>query len=260
MLVCILSNLLRDQSSHPGLHLFETINAEVAAPMTALEPTLSHMETARAIGDSIIRHTPLPHFQGFSEAKQSGLNDPVLFQDQLEVCFTFMDVGAYRLPSDVPAERGKWVTQTDRLSGHGHDLAIKVIATHLGTHRAFFAPTPVTVYCIMTQRDIMPTSEVPGTDWLRLFVRNEATQSPACAATRDALNGITRKPSETITAATRRLINAFRVQNMDRRRPHATKTMFFGRYIPEDELKNLIHRLCVMVAPTRANASVIGLS
>lgn len=121
--------------------------------MTTLELGPSNMEvamTVRAIRDGIIRNPSLKLYYGYQEGRWSESSDPVLFHNHIQRALAYADAGAYCLPADLPTESGEWVIRTDRFSGRRRDLFIETLDTHLGTHRLFVSPTPVTVYGITT--------------------------------------------------------------------------------------------------------------
>lgn len=66
---------------------------------------------------------------------------------------------------------------------------------------------------------------------------------------RKALYEIPRKPNGTLTAATGRLIGAFRASAVDRDRCHASEMTFFWRCIPNDGLEDLMWRISVSGTP-----------
>lgn len=90
---------------------------------------------------------------------------------------TFTDAWAHRLPADEPTNSGKRVTPIDRFSDRRRDLLIEMVATYLDTHRFFLSPTPVIVYHITGERDLVPAAEFMVKDFLRLLVRKRLSTS-----------------------------------------------------------------------------------
>lgn len=131
------------------------------------------------------------------------------------------------------------------------------VSRHPPQHPRRVSPTtPVTVQCIMRERDDIRASEVTATGCFCLFVRKYTIHPRArVATTREYLNSITRKPDDAIVAAESPLTDAFHASMVDRDCLHANETMFFWHWIPKDKLKGLMHRLNVMEMPT-ANESV----
>lgn len=85
------------------------------------------------------------------------------------------------------------------------------------------------------------------TDWLRAFVRTEATHPQARTVTGKAPNEIARKPNETATARAGRLIDAFGATTVDRDRLHVGEMTFFWRYTPEEDLQDLMRRIIALI-------------
>lgn len=67
---------------------------------------------------------------------------------------------------------------------------------------------------------------------------------------------IARKTRKTVPPAAARLIDVFRASTVDRHRPHANEMMFFWRYIPGDDLQDLMWRLRVLVTPAASERIV----
>lgn len=60
-------------------------------------------------------------------------------------------------------------------------MLMELIVTHLGTYHVLSSLTPVMVYRIMGERDVLLIAEVTVTDWLRVSIRVEATHPQARA-------------------------------------------------------------------------------
>lgn len=142
--------------------------------------------------------------------------------------------------ADVRAENETLLCCTDHFPRFRCDSLIDLIAKRPGTYHLFSSLPRVTVYRIIGERDDIPVSEVAVSDWLRLLVRTEATQTQAHAATRDALNEIARKPGETIAVAASRLNDSLPTLIVDCECPCACEIVISKRYIPKDKLQNLM--------------------
>lgn len=127
------------------------------------------------------------------------------------------------------------------------------IATQIGTDRLFFSPTPRRLYHIAAKRDQVPPQEVRPTDRLRLLPGEEVTHPEARVFTGKALNGIIRGPKKTIAVAASRFINAFRASVVNYHHPHSTEVLFFCAYSSEDDITDLMRRLCRMLALEASN-------
>lgn len=107
----------------------------------------------------------------------------------------------------------------------------------------------MTVDRITNDHDLVQAIEVTATDLLQLLVREEVTRTKVFTATRNALNEIVRESNETSGAEAIRLTGAFRTPVVDHNRPPATEALFFQWYISQDDLADLMWRLCGMLTP-----------
>lgn len=154
-----------------------------------LDPGLSRMELdrfARTMRNIIIRGHPLPIFHGHPRGEGSARNDPVRFRDHVETRLAYVEVRENRLPPDLRANNRKWVTCTDQLTGHRRDMLTGSIAAHLGTCNMPSSPTPVTVYRMTEERDVVPASNVAVTEWPRSWL-GRASPTPKRARSPERL-------------------------------------------------------------------------
>lgn len=132
--------------------------------MITLDPGPSNMGLDRAALTSrnmITRSHPLPINHVYSQGVRSKPNDPVVFGDYVERCLTYV------------------ATCAELFLERSHDLLMESIATRLGTYHLFPPPTLVAASDITGERDHFLTSDSTATDWLRVFVRTEATHHQA---------------------------------------------------------------------------------
>lgn len=109
-----------------------------------------------------------------------------------------MEAGAYCLPPDVRAGDWKGVTCGDQFTGRHREMLMELTAARLNTYRLLSSPTPVTVYRITGEQDVVPAAEVTVTYWLRVFARTDAPHPQARTVTRMASKEIARKLNEIV--------------------------------------------------------------
>lgn len=168
-----------------------------------------------------------------------------------------MKAGAYSLLQYVREDHQEWVTCTNWYAVRCRNMLMDLISTPSSKNHLLFSPTPMKMYYITGERDLVPTSNVMVTSWLclRVFVRTKITRPQARAITRRAGNEVVRKSNKTVTVAAGCLIDAFRKLTVDRDRQNASEITFCWRYIPEGDSQDLMWRLSVLETLRRANGS-----
>lgn len=131
------------------------------------------------------------------------------------------------LPLHQGCSEGERSEVNDRVLFHNHIERLFAYA-HIGTYSLFFSPTLVTLCRIKVSRDLVPAVEVTATNLLRLQGKEEATHPYSRAST-----------WKVITQLPLKLNHSFCASEVDRNSPHATETMYFWLYIPEDDVANL---------------------
>ena len=101
----------------------------------------------------------------------------------------------------------------------------------------------VPVYLITGEVVEKPHSDVTATDWLRVFVREQAVTGRAVEFAQAALAAVKLKPAEAWTAAAARVLLTFRASLANSERPHVTENLFFWRFITPLEMTALYDRV-----------------
>ena len=189
-----------------------------------------------------------PVFGGPSAGALSIANSAVMLQQKVLSTLRNVDSGAMRLEPDQYID-GKWTTMPDELTPRRLELLTDSTHDFLSVSHQFAAAEFVPVYLVTGEVVEEPHSEVTVTDWLRLFVREQALTGGAVEFAQAALSAVTLKPAEAWTAAATRHLLAFRASLANSERPHVTEQLFFWHFITPLEMTTLYDRVVQVLLP-----------
>ena len=191
---------------------------------------------------------PCPVFGGRTAGALSIANSAVMLQQKVLSTLRNVDSRAMRLEPDQYID-GKWTTMPDELTPRRVELLTDLTHDFLSVSHQLATAEFVPVNLITGEVVEKPHSDVTATDWLRLFVREQALTGGAVEFAQAALSAVTLKPAEAWTAAATRVLLAFRASLANSERPHVTEQLFFWRFITPLEMTALDDRVVEVLLP-----------
>lgn len=111
-------------------------------------------------------------FIGHGPSELSVDNSAVVLQQTAFGTLLNGDGGLLKMPVDQKVE-GEWMTVPDELTSRRRELLVDLLHDHLPMYHEMQQDRDVRVHRISGRLDLVPSSQVTMTDWLRLIVREQ---------------------------------------------------------------------------------------
>lgn len=199
---------LRSFSTAPLLRVDDERRVEPNSEQSGFSDAASAKGFDR-IRTRVVGSLTAPFYGGPSPGPLTESNCAVLFEEKLRGAFRTLESGVVALEHDQMVD-GVWMTVPDQYTRRRNEFLSELVQDHLATRDLMESAEIVEVWSI-TGGEVFtkPRQNVTCIDWLRLLVREQALTNVAKELASDALEAVSRKPSEAWAAAAARVLKVF---------------------------------------------------
>ena len=189
-----------------------------------------------------------PVYAGPSVGPLTIANSAVMLQDKVMSVLRTVDSGKMRLEPDVYVN-GRYITIADDLTPRRVELLSDLAHEFMSVSQQIANAHTVNVYLLSGEVIAKPHEQVTATDWLRLYVREQALMGGAAELARAALAAMALSPGEGWSSGAARVVSAFRAARADPERPYMTEQAFFWCFVTPVEMTALYDRVVEVLLP-----------